>query len=67
MNNQLSTIIRLENITKTYGPGNTLVRALDGINLTVKQGDYCAIMGGFWFGEIYHDEYYWLSRSPDFW
>ena len=45
MNNQLSTIIRLENITKAYGSGNTLVRALDGINLTVKQGDYCAIMG----------------------
>ena len=45
MNNQLSTIIHLENITKAYGSGNTLVRALDGINLTVQQGEYCAIMG----------------------
>jgi putative ABC transport system ATP-binding protein len=38
-------IIRLENITKTYGSGNTLVRALADINLTINQGEYCAIMG----------------------
>jgi putative ABC transport system ATP-binding protein len=40
-----SAIICLENITKTYGNGNTLVRALADINLTVAQGEYCAIMG----------------------
>jgi putative ABC transport system ATP-binding protein len=38
-------IIQLENITKTYGTGNTLVSALANVNLTVKQGEYCAIMG----------------------
>jgi putative ABC transport system ATP-binding protein len=38
-------IIRLESITKTYGSGNTLVRALADINLTISQGEYCAIMG----------------------
>lgn len=40
-----SAIIRLENITKTYGSGNTLVCALAGINLAIEQGEYCAIMG----------------------
>ncbi|MGF1499786.1 MAG: ABC transporter ATP-binding protein [Elainellaceae cyanobacterium] len=39
------TIIRLENISKIYGSGNTEVRALSHVNLTVHAGEYCAIMG----------------------
>jgi putative ABC transport system ATP-binding protein len=38
-------IIYLNNITKTYGTGDILVRALADINLTVTHGEYCAIMG----------------------
>ncbi|EAZ88936.1 ABC transporter ATP-binding protein [Crocosphaera chwakensis] len=38
-------IIRLEEITKTYGSGNTKVKALDNINLTIEKGEYCTIMG----------------------
>ncbi len=38
-------IIRLEDITKTYGSGNTKVNALDNINLTIEKGEYCTIMG----------------------
>lgn len=37
--------IRLENISKVYGFGETEVRALSDINLIVEQGEYCAIMG----------------------
>jgi putative ABC transport system ATP-binding protein len=40
-----SSIISLESINKIYGNGNTLIRALADINLTVAQGEYCAIMG----------------------
>ena len=40
-----SVIIRLETITKVYGAGETEVRALDGVDLIVEQGEYCAIMG----------------------
>lgn len=40
-----SVIVRLENISKTYGTGDTEVRALDDVNLVVEQGEYCAIMG----------------------
>lgn len=38
-------IIRLEDVHKTYGMGDTLVRALDGVDLIVAEGEYCAIMG----------------------
>lgn len=40
-----STLIRLEKICKVYGTGNTAVHALNNINLIVKEGEYCAIMG----------------------
>ncbi|MDF5721944.1 MAG: ABC transporter ATP-binding protein [Rhizonema sp. PD37] len=40
-----SVIIRLEQIFKVYGSGETEVRALNGINLIIKKGEYCAIMG----------------------
>lgn len=38
-------LIRLENITKIYGSGETEVRALGGVNLSITAGEYCAIMG----------------------
>ncbi len=40
-----SAIIRLENISKIYGAGETEVRALADVNLIVESGEYCAIMG----------------------
>jgi putative ABC transport system ATP-binding protein len=40
-----STIIRLEEITKVYGVGETTVHALAGVDLVVEQGEYCSIMG----------------------
>lgn len=38
-------IVRLENISKVYGFGETEVRALSEVNLIVEQGEYCTIMG----------------------
>lgn len=38
-------IIRLENISKVYGTGNTEVKALSQVNLTIEKGEYCSIMG----------------------
>lgn len=38
-------IVRLESISKVYGVGETEVRALSNVNLIVKKGEYCAIMG----------------------
>ncbi|MFP4123150.1 ABC transporter ATP-binding protein [Coleofasciculus sp.] len=42
---ELPIIIRLENISKVYGTGNTEVKALSQVNLTIEKGEYCSIMG----------------------
>ncbi|MEG0919642.1 MAG: ABC transporter ATP-binding protein [Anaerovoracaceae bacterium] len=38
-------ILRAENITKVYGTGPSQVNALRGINLSIKKGEFVAIMG----------------------
>jgi putative ABC transport system ATP-binding protein len=45
MNDNQQIIIRLENINKTYGIEDTLVKALDDVTLSIAEGEYCAIMG----------------------
>jgi putative ABC transport system ATP-binding protein len=39
------SFIVLENIVKTYGDGNSAVAALDGVSLTIKNGEFVSIMG----------------------
>ena len=41
----MASLIDLNHISKIYGSGNTEVKALWDVNLSIKQGDYCAIMG----------------------
>lgn len=38
-------ILEIKNLRKIYGAGETQVRALDGIDLTVKRGEFVAIVG----------------------
>lgn len=38
-------LIRTEQVTKTYGSGETAVHALDNVTLTVQHGEFVAIMG----------------------
>ncbi|SIS75713.1 putative ABC transport system ATP-binding protein [Roseivivax lentus] len=38
-------LIELEGITRIYGQGAAEVRALDGIDLTIREGEFVAIMG----------------------
>jgi putative ABC transport system ATP-binding protein len=38
-------IIRLEEVFKIYGSGETTVHALSDVNLIIEKGEYCAIMG----------------------
>ncbi|MGG6270726.1 ABC transporter ATP-binding protein [Leptolyngbya sp. AN03gr2] len=38
-------IVHLEEVTKVYGIGDTMVHALAGVDLNIEQGEYCAIMG----------------------
>ena len=38
-------ILRIEHLTKTYGSGDTVVRALDDVSFTVASGEFVAIIG----------------------
>ena len=38
-------IIEIERVTKTYGEGATAFQALKGINFTINEGDFVAVMG----------------------
>lgn len=40
-----NTIIEIKNITKSFTDGDTTVQVLKGIDLSVKQGEFVAIMG----------------------
>lgn len=39
------TIIEFKNIVKTYGVGDAKTHALNGVNLSIKKGEFVAIMG----------------------
>lgn len=41
----MNEIIKINDLVKTYDTGSIQVKALKGINLTIEQGDYVAIMG----------------------
>ena len=38
-------ILKVENLTKTYGKGQTTVIALDHVSFTVEKGEFLAIVG----------------------
>ena len=38
-------IIKIVNVCKSYHMGNSVVKALDGIDLSIKEGEFLSIMG----------------------
>ncbi len=38
-------ILKIENLTKTYGKDENMVKALDGVSFTVDRGEFIAIIG----------------------
>ena len=38
-------IIRLKDVLKHYHMGENIVKAIDGINITIKEGEFVAVMG----------------------
>ena len=43
--NDPSIRIKLNNVTKRFGIGDAEISALDNVDLTVKKGEFIAIMG----------------------
>jgi putative ABC transport system ATP-binding protein len=41
----MGEVLRLDNVSKVYGSGDAEVRALDGVSLTVNEGDFVAVVG----------------------
>lgn len=38
-------ILKVENLSKTYGKGETTVKAIDNISFSVEEGEFVAIIG----------------------
>ena len=45
MKTENKNIIQLKNVAKYYYMGDNVVRALDGVNISIEKGDFVAIMG----------------------
>lgn len=41
----MSEILKISNVTKYYGSGSVVTKALDGVSLSVEKGEFTAIMG----------------------
>ena len=41
----MSEIIKLQDVTRYYEMGGSIVKALDGLSITIEKGDFVAIMG----------------------
>ena len=41
----MSEILRVTDLVKVYGRGGAAARALDGVSLSLEEGDYTAVMG----------------------
>ena len=54
-------IVKLRNLKKRFGVGDAENYALNGVNLSIKQGEFIIIMGPSGCGKNYTLEYYWAS------
>ena len=41
----MSTVVEMLNVTKTFGEGSSIVKALDGVDIRIEKGEFVAIVG----------------------
>lgn len=51
-------ILKVENLSKIYGKGETTVKAIDNISFSVKEGEFVAIIGPSGSRKIYYATYF---------
>lgn len=55
-------ILRVENLSKHYGNGETMVKALNNISFSVNKGEFVSIIGASGSRKIYSFTYIRWSR-----
>lgn len=50
-------ILKVENLSKIYGKGETIVKAIDNISFSVEEGEFVAIIGPSGSRKIYYAPY----------
>ena len=55
-------ILRVENLSKSYGKGEAEVKALQNVNLSINKGEFVAIVGASRKWEINSFTFNWWSR-----
>ena len=41
----MNTLLEIKNVTKYYGSGNAVSKALNGVSFTMEKGEFAAVMG----------------------
>lgn len=55
-------ILKVENLSKIYGKGETSVKAIDNISFSVEEGEFVAIIGPSGSRKIHNASYFRRSR-----
>lgn len=55
-------ILRVENLSKIYGKGQTQVKAIDNVSFKVEKGEFVAIVGASRKWKINHFTLNWWGR-----
>ena len=49
----MEEVIKVNNLYKLYKVGDEIVHGLDGVDFTVRRGEFCAIVGNFRLRKVY--------------
>ncbi len=48
----MNKLLKIKNVTKYFGIGDTVSKALDGVSFSMEQGEFTAVMGASGSGKI---------------